>query len=454
MNRTKAILIVGALLALGAALLARGTTTGTEPPVSSGNGTISIGASPSNRYVLVGGSREIFLDISLAAAAGRLPRQLPINLAVVIDRSGSMAGQKLEHAREAARTVISKLRDGDRIALVTFGSDVTVLFPSTLVSAETRPSLLAAIDNIVDRGGTFLSGGLESGREQVLRHARQGFVNRVLLMSDGQANEGVTGPMELAGLARAALGQGIHVSTMGLGTDFNEDVMTSLAENGGGRYYFVADSSAMASMFNDELKTLLATVGRDATLKLTLEPGIELLEVYGYTFQQNGNEVKVDLPDLYSGQNQKLIAKVRVPTDHEGKVAVGRVELNYLDAATNRRAAVESRVVVELTGDSRKFDEGQDRNVLARAEQAAAAKRLSEAMDAYGRGEVSRSQALLQAQIDATARANQKLQNKDLDALVGTMRARLSGTAAAPPSSEAGKSLIKRGKFEAYQLAK
>ena len=422
MNRTKAILIVAALFALGAALLARGSGPAVDSPVSSGTGTVSIGASPSNRYVLLGGSREVFLDFSLAAAAGRAPRQLPINLAVVIDRSGSMAGQKLEHAREAARAVVSKLRDGDRIALVTFGSDVTVLVPSTLVSADSRPALLAAIDNIVDRGGTFLSGGLESGREQVLRYARQGFVNRVLLMSDGQANEGVTGPMELAAMARAALGQGVHVSAMGVGTDFNEDVMTSLAENGGGHYYFIQDSSSMASMFNDELKTMLATVGRDATLKLTLEPGIELLEVYGYTFQQNGREVRVDLPDLYSGQHQKLIAKVRVPADHEGKLAVGRVELNYLDAATGQRAAVESRVVVELTADSR--------------------------------GEVSRSQAMLQAQIDATANANRKLQNKDLDALVGTMRARLSGTAAAAPSSAAGKSLIKRGKFEAYQLAK
>jgi hypothetical protein len=92
--------------------------------------------------------------------------------------------------------------------------------------------------------------------------------------------------------------------------------------------------------------------------------------------------------------------------------------------------------------------------VLARAEQAAAAKQLSEAMEAYSRGDVTRSQAVLQSQIAATARANRQLKNKDLDALVGTMRARLSGTAAAAPESAEGKALIKRGKFEAYQLAK
>jgi Ca-activated chloride channel homolog len=287
----------------------------------------------------------------------------------------------------------------------------------------------------------------------VLRYARQGYVNRVLLISDGQANEGVTGPAELSAMARSALAQGVHVSTMGVGTDFSEDVMTSIAEHGGGHYTFIQDSSSMAAMFDRELQTMLAAVGRDASLRLTLEPGVELLEVYGYTFRQTGHEVQVDLPDLYGGQQQKLICKVRVPAGREGLFALGRVELRYLDAATGQPTAIASRLTVELTNNARKVEEGQDRGVLARAEQAAAARQLGEAMDAYGRGEVTRSQALLRAQIDATAAANRRLKSRELDTLVGNMRARLGGTAA-PPRSEEGKVLIKRGKFEAYQLAR
>ncbi len=455
MNRTKAIVVIAALLSLAAILLARtGSTVTPDPTPVAGKGNVAIGAAPSDRYVLVGGGGEVFLDISLAGLARLKPRQLPINLALVIDRSGSMAGQKLEHAREAARAVVSRLREGDRIAIVTYGSDVTVLVPSTLISESTRASVLASIDTIVDRGGTFLSGGLESGRDEVLRHGRGGHVNRVVLISDGQANEGVTGTAELAAMARQAALQGVHVTTMGVGLDFNENLMTALAEHGGGHYYFIESSGAMASIFSKELETMLATVARTASLRLTLEPGVELLDLYGYTFERNGREVRLDLPDLYSGQSRKLIARLRAPADREGKVALARVELAYVDVASGAREVVETAASVVLTRDAQQVLDGKDRGVLARAEQAAAAKNLSEAMEAYGRGDVARSQAVLRAQIDATVRANKAIQSKDLETMVGTMKARLSGTATAAPSSEEGKALIKRGKYEAYQLSK
>lgn len=464
MNRTSAIVAAGLALVLCAILVARGQEDGTRPdalpppppgPSAVSKGAVTLAARPSGSYLQSGGSGELFLDISLAGLAKRRAKQLPINLALVIDRSGSMAGAKLEHARDAARQLVSRLRSGDRIAIVTYGSDVTVLVPTTPIDDASRARVLAAIDTIVDRGGTYLSGGLEAGRQEVLKHGREGMVNRVVLISDGQANEGMVAPEELSRLSRQTLGLGVHVTAMGVGLDFNENVMTAIAEHGGGHYYFIQDSSSLASIFSKELETLLATVARSAQLRLVLEPGVELLDVFGYTYRREGaRQIAIDLPDLYGGQQRKVICKLRVPATREGKVALAQVELGFVDAESGARESASATASVTVSSDARQVEAGQDRNVLARAEQAQAAKNLNAAMEAYGRGDTAQAQTILADQIRATEGANARLKNRELDALVGKMRVRMKGTAAAAPSSPAGRSLVKEGKFEAYQLAK
>ncbi len=465
MNRTTVIVAAALALALAAILVARGQEDSTRPdplpppppgPSSVSKGNVSLSALPSDRFVKVGGSGELFLDVSLAGLGKRRAKQLPINLALVIDRSGSMAGAKLEHAREAARQLVARLREGDRIAIVTYGSDVTVLVPSTRIEGDARARVTAAIETIVDRGGTYLSGGLETGRQEVLKHGREGMVNRVVLFSDGQANEGIVEPTELSRLSRQTLGLGVHVTTMGVGLDFNENVMTAIAEHGGGHYYFIRDSSSMASIFSKELETLLATVAKSARLTLTLEPGVELLDVYGYTYDRaiGARQYAIELPDLYGGQQRKVICKLRVPAGHEGKVALARVEVSFVDPESNARESAVATASVTLTSDDGQVESGKDRNVLARAEQAQAAKNLGAAMEAYGRGDVARAQTILADQIRATEGANTKLRSRDLDALVGKMRARMRGAQSAAPGSAEGRSLVKEGKYEAYQLAK
>jgi Ca-activated chloride channel family protein len=454
MNRTIAILVTAALITLVALLLGGVVPPPTTAPGPSNAvtvGKVSLSATPSSQYVLSGG--EMYLDISLAGLAGASKRKLPINLALVIDRSGSMAGQKLEHAKEAARSVVGRLRDGDRIAIVTYGSDVTVLVASTLIDATSRATVTSAIDGIVDRGGTFLSGGLQSGQDELQRHSREGFVNRIVLISDGQANEGVTSLGELAGMTRRALEQGVHVTTMGVGLDFNENVMTAMAEHGGGHYYFIQDTSSMAKIFSSELETLLSTVARNASLRMQLQPGVELVEVYGYTYRREGTTVVIDLPDLYSGLSRKILCKLRLPAGAAGARAVAEVELAFADVESGEQRTVKAGATVALTDDRQRMVESEDQGVMARAEQVNASKNLNEAMEAYGRGDVVRSQALLQAQIRQTERLNATLKSKTLDDTVVRLRRRLSATSAAP-SSAAGRSLVKEGKYEAYQLAK
>lgn len=456
MNRTTAILISAGILALVALILSLGKQPSPPPTVPGtkvGTGRVSLLASPSTTHVLHGGNGEVFLEINLRAPETKTSHRLPLNIGLVVDRSGSMAGQKLANAREAASRLVSRLRDGDRIAIVTYGSDVTVLVPSTEISEDTRSRILGAISTITDRGGTFLSGGLERGREEALKFNRQGMVNRVILISDGQANEGITTTPELSAMARRTLGMGVNLTTMGVGLDFNEEVMTAMAEHGGGHYYFIQNSSAMARFFAEELDTMTSVVAKTAKLELALEPGVELLELYGYAYERDGDRVTVMLPDLFGGQDRKIMCKLRVPAGREGKVSAARITFAYVDADNGRKVAQTDEAELVVTSDATLVEKNADKDVLAKAEQVQAAATMDEAMKAYARGDVTRSKALLRAQIAKTKDASVRLGNPALGNLAGEMDQQLEGTAAAP-SSTAGRSLVKQSKFRAYKLSK
>ncbi len=460
MKRTTGILIFAGLLTLVAAMLARGIEsipTPKPPPLPPNvptvtRGAVSLSAALSGTHTLQDGDGELFLDISLRAGKGKTSKRVPLNVALVVDRSGSMAGPKLSHAKAAARKLIASLREGDRLAIVSYGSDVT-LVPSKVINAASRVHLTTVVENMVDGGGTYLSGGFERARDEVLRVHSDGYLNRVILISDGQANEGIIETTRLSKMARKALNRAVHLTTMGVGLSFNETLMTAMAEHGGGHYYFIEDSSSMAGIFSKELKTLMNTVARKASVTMTLEPGVELVEVYGYTFEQAGRKVTIRLPDIYGGQQRKIMCKLRVPSSKIGDLSVARVELSFVDVDSERELSTATAARVNVTSDLDRVERGKNRDVLVKAEQVVVSKNLNKAMTAYGTGDVSSAKATLQAQISRVMRANADLKDPTLKRIVGKMRRRLKATEAAP-SSARGRSLIKGTKFDAYKMSK
>jgi Ca-activated chloride channel family protein len=470
MKKTRIIFLLAGILAVGAMWVASGQasrprTAALTPSVAPApsptstrtqiqRGQVILSTASSNRFVHTGGG-ELHLDVSLAGVARKTAvKRQPVNLALVIDHSGSMAGKKIEDARAAARAVVAQLSDGDRLALVIYDDTAKVLVSSTLISEASRDRLRRAIDTIRDAGGTALWAGLDTGRREALKHARDGFVSRVVLISDGLANVGISDQRGVSALSRRALNEGVHVTSMGVGADFDANMMTAIAEHGGGHYYFIDDSSAMATIFSKELQTLLATVAKQAELHLTMAQGVELLEVYGYTFEQRGGTAVVRLPDIYGGLDRKVMLRLRVPAGAEGARSLASVALRFVDAETGRPAVAETRAVVAVVKDQRKLEGGQDGEVVAKAEQATAAQNLDKAMDAYGKGDVAGAQAVLRTQIAKSSGLAAKLKNKKLDEMVNDMRDKLGKTASAAPASEEGKLLQKAGKYRAYKLAK
>lgn len=203
------------------------------------------------------------------AATGKAPAERPrLGIALVIDRSGSMAeDSKLPYALAAARWVIDNLADGDMLSIIAFGDHATVV--SAAGRVVNKPFLLHRLDEISPLGSTNLSAGLLEGIAQVGGTGSAGQVKQVLLLTDGLANRGETNPANLRRIAERARAQGIGVSTMGVGTQFNEAALADIAAAGGGRYTYFKTAEQIPSAFRDELHGLLPPVAQNMTIELS-----------------------------------------------------------------------------------------------------------------------------------------------------------------------------------------
>jgi Ca-activated chloride channel family protein len=188
-----------------------------------------------NRYWLSDGPKQefyVYFELSGAKITAEEKKRVPLNISLVLDRSGSMAGDKIAFVKKAAQFVIDNLADGDFLSVVQYDNQIDVVCPSARVQDKTE--LKRAVEEITSRGMTNLSGGMLSGYEQVSSTKQDKFVNRVLLLSDGLANQGITQPEQLQELTRQKFrDEGIALSTFGVGGDFNEVLMANLSEYGG-----------------------------------------------------------------------------------------------------------------------------------------------------------------------------------------------------------------------------
>ena len=221
-----------------------------------------------------------------------------LNLGLVIDRSGSMAeANKITFARDAAAFAVKELAPTDRVSLTVFDDRIDTLAPNTL--AADRDRLLRLIAGVEPRGSTALHGGWAEGAKQVGDHLVPGGLNRVLLLSDGLANVGEARPDVIATDVHARLAGGVGTTTLGLGNQYNEDLLEAMARAGDGNYYYVESPAQLAAIFHAELHGLAATVGTDVLLAVEPGPGVTVLDVLNDLDRTADGRLK--LPNLVSG---------------------------------------------------------------------------------------------------------------------------------------------------------
>lgn len=318
---------------------------------------------------------ELYLLVTITApppaSTGGRP---PLNLAAVVDRSGSMYGAKLHFTKQALRFLVDQVGQSDRLAVVTYDDEVTVPLPSQPVAQ--KDAVKAMLANIAAGGSTNLSGGLATGMQQIRPHAGRGLVSRVLLMTDGLANVGVTDPDTLVGWARAWRQKGLGLSTMGVGDVFNEDLLVALAEAGGGNFHYIEDPDKIPEIFSRELQGLLEVAVQGLQLRVEVEPGVAVAGVIGYRPQGSPQRAEVTLPDLYGAEVKSVLIRLAVaapPAD--GKL--GRVVLDYLPAAPGGEpSTITAEVSLAVTADPARLSAPPDEAVMRQV-------RLSEASAAW-----------------------------------------------------------------------
>jgi len=256
--------------------------------------------------------------------------RLPLNVNMVLDRSGSMAGDPLEQVKQAAQFLVGQLASNDVASLTLFDSYVNVAFAAQHV--VNKDLLKANIATIRPGSSTNLSGGLLKGYEEAQKECRAGQINRVLLLTDGMANVGITDPAVLAAKVRSLLAKGVSLSTIGVGADFNEDLLIGLAEAGGGAYYYVKDADNIPAVFNAELKGLLSVVAQGVTLRVEGLSGCRVSAVLGYQPQFTATGAELALPDMFADEEKRLAVELTFPSLPEGEHPVLRLSLSYADA--------------------------------------------------------------------------------------------------------------------------
>jgi Ca-activated chloride channel family protein len=297
---------------------------------------------PDRRFIRAHGRSERYLLVEIAAptvAPDPSRRRPPVNLAFVLDRSGSMSGHnKLSLAKQAVLESIHRLEVEDRFAVVTYDDVVDVVMPGAGASAESRREATRRLASIEPRNSTDLHAGWLTGCEQVAAGLQADGVNRVLLLTDGLANRGVIDPAELARLAYDLRRRGIATSTFGVGTDFDEALLQAMADNGGGHFYFAGDVAAMRDHITSEVGETLETVAREVVLELTLPDSVRVDTLSPFRVEQGGGRARILLGDMVSGQLLTIV--LRLTFDYG---TVGR-EVGLVLRVADRDAAFERAV--------------------------------------------------------------------------------------------------------------
>jgi len=323
-------------------------------------------------------------------------KRAPVNVAIVLDKSGSMTGEKIRKAKEAAIMAVNRLRADDIVSVVAYDDTIEVLVPAT--KALDKEDIIAKINRLEPGNTTALFAGVSRGAQEVRKFLDKNRVNRIVLLSDGLANVGPSSPRELADLGGSLGKEGIGVTTIGLGLDYNEDLMTQLAIKSEGNHFFAEKAGDLERGFDLEFGIGLAVVAQEIMVRIVCAPGIRPVRMMNATADITDRTVLVSLNQLYSERRADLLLEIEVPATASGKVrGVANVEVTYANMATKTTDRLTSEIAVKFVDSEVEVTEKTEKVVMVVVVEQIANEQSMRATELRDKGKIEDARKLLLA---------------------------------------------------------
>lgn len=363
------------------------SSTPTRAPFSGpgAHGTFSL----SNSRLLAGGDRDLYAEVRFIAdpGAGQQVRA-PLSMAIVLDTSGSMDGEKMEDAKSSVMRLIRDMRDDDEVSLVRYSDSASIVQPMSRVG-RVRDDLISKVRNLSAGGGTAIPLGLSQGMS-TLEDAGKGRVRRVVLVSDGLDSSRAAAER----LARESFGKGVTVSSLGIGLDFDESYMSGLSAVGHGNFGFVKNAGSLSAFLQRELSETASTTIQGAKVRVKLPAGVRATRASGAEMKEIGDdEIELQLGSLFSGDERRVLIEMTAHMETDAKAFEGAASWNLVGGAPVEAGI--ARLTVSPTYEPTDVEASRDGEVMANAVSVVASKRQLEAAEAFQRGDVQGAQNLI-----------------------------------------------------------
>lgn len=362
-----------------------------------------------SQSVLSAEGGTVYLRVGLKAFdVRRRDERPPVNVALVLDRSGSMRGRRLAAAKEAARQAVSRLSGDDTVALIAYNDDIEILQRATRL--DSKRDLRRKIDRLQASGMTALYAGVEQGGREVRRYLSERQINRVILMSDGLANVGPKTPRELAELGQELASDGISVTTIGLGLNYNEDLMSRLALASDGNHAFAETPDDLVEIFDSEFGDTLSIAAQDIEIIIECRDGFRPKRILGRRAKIDGNQIRIKLNQLTGGAERYLVVEAEAEGGRAlGAADVADVKVRYLDLEDGKRSDVEARVSGRFSKDKRAAENSINKSVMSDVTAQVATEQNEKAVSLRDAGDVAGAKKLLEKNAAYIKKAKERL---------------------------------------------
>jgi Ca-activated chloride channel family protein len=414
---------------------------------------LTLNVSPVRNILKAAEKGNTWIRVELVGFKQKSSKQrAPVNLAIVLDRSGSMNGEKIQRAKEAAVDAVRQLGPNDIVSIVTYDDVVNVLVPATKLTDVEQ--VVEKIRKIKVGGRTALFAGVSKGVAEVRKFLDKEHVNRVILLSDGLANIGPSSAGELASFGESLVKENISVSTFGLGLGYNEDLMSGLASNSGGNHLFVENAEVLADVFRREFDDVLSVVAQEVDIQVTIPEGIRPVRVLGNNSDIAGQQIVTRLAQVYSEQQRYILIEVEVPASEVGTDReLATVSVAYANMATHREDKLSGSTKVTFSDNDSEVSDSLNKDVLADVVTLVSSEQTKLATKYLDEGDLEKCKSTLQSNVDTLRYWAKECpdESKFLYGLAGDNKKRLSEVNAAKDKYDPS-AIRARKNLRSYQL--